>query len=46
MSALMAAAHRGALGSLEALLEAGATVNLADELGATGKPLGYLFLLA
>ncbi|KAL4447713.1 hypothetical protein ABPG75_004932 [Micractinium tetrahymenae] len=35
MSALMAAAHRGALGSLGALLAAGATINLADELGAT-----------
>ncbi|PSC73617.1 Serine threonine-phosphatase 6 regulatory ankyrin repeat subunit A isoform A [Micractinium conductrix] len=35
LSALMAAAHRGALGALGALLDAGATVNLADELGAT-----------
>ncbi|PRW45403.1 ankyrin-3 isoform X9 isoform A [Chlorella sorokiniana] len=35
LSALMAAAHRGALGALDALLDCGATVNLADEMGAT-----------
>ncbi|KAI7838481.1 hypothetical protein COHA_007744 [Chlorella ohadii] len=35
LSALMATAHRGALGALDALLDCGATVNLADEMGAT-----------
>lgn len=32
----MAAAHRGALGALGVLLDHGATINLSDEMGATG----------
>ncbi|EFN54558.1 expressed protein [Chlorella variabilis] len=42
LSVLMTAAHRGSLAALQALLAAGAAVNLADEMGCTALGWGVV----